>query len=129
MQRGTGSTSAWGGGSEMKTTVFLLLLVLTGAVAADERPSRFFLRAERFSFMPSQIKVAADKPVELVVTSEDTQHGFWIRKLGINHIIPARGKGELKLTLPPLKPGTYIFECSRACGAGHNMMRGRIKVE
>lgn len=109
-----------------------LLLVLIGQGAAAppaQEPVRVHVRAERFSFTPSQIKVAEGRPVELTIASEDTQHGFWIRKLGMNRVIPARGKGELKLTLPPMKRGAYVFECSRACGAGHNMMRGSIKVE
>ncbi len=117
----------------MKRVLFFLALAAAGAatnqIGAEAGPLRVHIRAERFSFTPSQVKVDANKSVELVLSSEDTQHGFWIRKLGINQIIPARGKGELKVTLPPLKPGTYTFECSRACGAGHNMMRGTIKVE
>lgn len=107
----------------------VLALALAAPAAGQREPARVFVRAERFSFTPSQIKVAEGQPLELTIASEDTQHGFWIRKLGINQLIPARGKGELKLTLPPLKRGTYIFECSRACGAGHNMMRGVIKVQ
>ena len=107
----------------------LLLMVGQAGAQAVAPPAHAFVRAERFSFRPSQIKVAAGQPLELTVASEDTQHGFWIRKLGTNRLIPARGKGELKLTLPPMKRGSYVFECSRACGAGHNMMRGVIKVE
>ncbi len=111
--------------------VLLLIFVLGQATPAQptREPARAHLRAERFSFTPSQIKVAEGQPLELTIASEDTQHGFWIRKLGINQLIPARGKGELKLTIPPMKRGAYTFECSRACGAGHNMMRGVIKVE
>ena len=107
--------------------IFLYLMLLLGQGAAE--PAKAHVRAERFSFSPSRIKVAEGRPLELTLSSEDTQHGFWIRKLGVNQLIPARGKGELKVTLPPMKRGTYVFECSRACGAGHNMMRGSIKVE
>ncbi len=107
--------------------IALYLMFLLGQ--AGREPARAYVRAERFSFTPSQIKVAEGQRLELTIASEDTQHGFWIRKLGINRMIPARGKGELKLTLPPMERGSYVFECSRACGAGHNMMRGTIKVE
>jgi len=111
--------------------VLLLILVFVQAAptAPAREPAHVHLRAERFSFTPSQIKMAEGQPLELTIASEDTQHGFWIRKLGINQLIPARGKGELKLTIPPMKRGAYTFECSRACGAGHNMMRGVIKVK
>ena len=97
-------------------------------VCLGQQPQRVHVRAERFSFAPSQIKVKVGQPVELVLSSEDTQHGFLIRKLGVDQEIPARGKGENRVALPPLERGDYVFECSRACGAGHNMMRGVIKA-
>ena len=85
--------------------------------------------AERFSFVPSQIKVKAGTVVEFRIHSEDTNHGFRIPAAGINEVIPKRGKGELKVTFHAEKPGRYEFECSKPCGAGHNMMRGVIVVE
>ena len=109
--------------------LLLFLLGQAGPEPAEPEPKRVYLRAERFSFTPSRIKLQKGQPLELTIVSEDTQHGFWIRKLGINYLIPARGKGELKLKFPPLERGQYVFECSRACGAGHNLMRGVIKVK
>ena len=53
--------------------------------------------AERFSFTPSQIKVATGTIVEIVAESEDTTHGFHLADAGIDEQIPARGKGELRL--------------------------------
>jgi cytochrome c oxidase subunit 2 len=85
--------------------------------------------AERFSFTPSLIKVKAGTIVELVAESEDTTHGFHLAGAGIDEQIPARGKGELRLRFEATEAGTYFFECSRPCGAGHNTMRGTILVE
>jgi cytochrome c oxidase subunit 2 len=85
--------------------------------------------AERFSFTPSQIKVATGTIVEIVAESEDTTHGFHLADAGIDEQIPARGKGELRLRFEASEAGTYFFECSRPCGAGHNTMRGTIIVE
>ena len=85
--------------------------------------------AERFSFTPSLIKVAAGTIVEIVAESEDTTHGFHLADAGIDEQIPARGKGELRLRFEATEAGTYFFECSRPCGAGHNTMRGTIIVE
>jgi cytochrome c oxidase subunit 2 len=87
------------------------------------------LTAERFSFTPSLIKVAAGTIVEVVAESEDTTHGFHLADAGIDEQIPARGKGELRLRFEATQAGTYFFECSRPCGAGHNTMRGTIIVE
>jgi len=67
--------------------------------------------------------------VEIVAESEDTSHGFHLPDAGIDTQIPARGKGELRLRFEATQPGTYFFECSRPCGAGHNTMRGTIVVE
>jgi len=85
--------------------------------------------AERFSFTPSRMKVAAGTIVEIVAESEDTTHGFHLADAGIDEQIPARGKGELRLRFAATQAGTYFFECSRPCGAGHNTMRGTIIVE
>ena len=85
--------------------------------------------AERFSFAPSVIRVARGHRVEITLTSEDTFHGFRIAGAGINKVIPARGRGSLKVNFDAREPGTYTFECSRPCGAGHTLMRGVIIVE
>ena len=44
-------------------------------------------------------------------------------------IIPKRGKGAATITFQPPKPGRYIFECSKLCGAGHAFMRGTLIAE
>ena len=85
--------------------------------------------AERFNFTPSRIKVATGTIVEIVAESEDTTHGFHLADAGLDEQIPARGRGELRLRFEATQAGTYFFECSRPCGAGHNTMRGTIIVE
>jgi cytochrome c oxidase subunit 2 len=97
---------------------------------AAERPvQRIRVTAERFSFTPSRIKVKTGAIVEIVGESADTSHGFHLADAGIDTEIPARGKGELRLRFEAAEAGTYFFECSRPCGAGHNTMRGTIVVE
>ena len=85
--------------------------------------------AERFNFTPSQIKVKAGTRLEITLTSDDTFHGFRIPSANINQIIPARGRGSVKVMFDAREKGSYAFECSRPCGAGHTMMRGVIIVE
>jgi cytochrome c oxidase subunit 2 len=87
------------------------------------------ISAERFSFSPSRIKVKQGALIELVVTSEDTDHGFRIPAAGIDAAVPQQGKGELRVRFLAREKGEFAFECSRPCGAGHNMMRGVIVVE
>jgi cytochrome c oxidase subunit 2 len=85
--------------------------------------------AERFTFVPSQIKLKQGEVVELRIRSLDTNHGFRIREAGVNVIVPKRGKGDARILFRALKKGVFPFECSKACGAGHTIMRGRVVVE
>ena len=117
--------------------VFLLLVVSclavsarTGATApAQEKPQVVEIDAERFSFSPSEIRVKAETPVEFRLRSDDTDHGFRIIGTDINLTIPKRGKGTATVTFTPPKPGRYVFECSKVCGAGHSFMRGTLIAE
>jgi len=116
--------------------VVLLGFLLTSAGSAvrtqdgSQQPAvEIRVMAERFSFTPSRITVAKGTIVEIVAESEDTTHGFHLADAGLDEQIPARGKGELRLRFEATEPGTYFFECSRPCGAGHNTMRGTIVVE
>jgi cytochrome c oxidase subunit 2 len=86
------------------------------------------ITAERFSFTPSEVKVAHGATIEFVLKSEDTSHGFRILGQSIDQAIPKRGRGQVTVAFTPPEPGTYVFECSRMCGAGHSFMRGVIRV-
>ena len=102
------------------------LLALTGNVVAQERQVVQIV-AERFTFTPSRIEVAVGTTVEIHIRSEDTDHGFHIVG-GRNVIIPKRRQGEAVVVFEADEPGTYRFECSKLCGAGHNFMKGEIIV-
>ena len=114
-----------------KLTFTVVLAAL--AVAQDAPPRKpdktVHIVAERFSFTPSRIKVKQGQEVEFVVISEDTDHGFRIPAANIDGAIPQQGRGELRVRFLAREKGKYTFECSRPCGAGHNLMRGTIVVE
>ena len=84
--------------------------------------------AERFTFTPSEIRVKAGTPMEIRLTSEDTMHGFRIIGTEVDVTIPKRARGVALVTFRP-EVGTYTFECSELCGAGHSFMRGVIIAE
>ena len=109
--------------------VVLMWVLMALLLAAGAPVKVVHMTAERFSFTPSQIKVKVGTVVEFRIASEDTNHGFRIAEAGINEVIPKRGKGELKVRFTAEKPGRYEFECSKPCGAGHNIMRGVVIVE
>jgi len=98
--------------------------------AGHEKPDRVInVVAERFTFVPSQIKLRQGEVVELRIRSLDTNHGFLIREADVNVIVPKRGKGDARILFRAQRKGVFPFECSKACGAGHTMMRGSIVVE
>ena len=108
----------------------VVITAITVQPGAPQQPERRVIRvnAERFSFTPSRIEIEAGEDVEIRLTSDDTSHGFRIRGLDTNVTVPKRGKGEISVPLKVDKPGRYLFECSRMCGAGHNFMRGELVV-
>ena len=116
----------------MRYFASLLLCILlcaqepTKAVKPDKVVS---ITAERFTFSPSKVKLKQGMVVEFVITSDDTDHGFRIPGANIDAAIPQQGKGELRIRFVAKEKGVFPFECSRACGAGHNLMRGTIVVE
>jgi cytochrome c oxidase subunit 2 len=92
-------------------------------------PQVVTISAERFSFTPSEFRVKAGQPVEIRLRSDDTDHGFRILDTDVNVIVPKRGRGEVTVVFAPPKPGRYVFECSKLCGAGHSFMRGTLIAE
>jgi len=104
-------------------------LVSLGAQRTDSQsPRTVRITAERFMFTPAEVSVAPGTDIEFRLTSEDTAHGFRILGQSIDMTIPKRGRGEATVRFTPPGPGTYVFECSRMCGAGHSFMRGTITV-
>ena len=116
--------------SKLTQVVVLASLALAAQDAPPRKPDRTIsIVAERFSFSPSRIKLKQGQEVEFVITSEDTDHGFRIPAANIDGAIPQQGRGELRVRFLAREKGKYTFECSRPCGAGHNLMRGTIVVE
>ena len=121
------------------TLTIILLLVLSygqegptqsGSTTSQSREiQKVRVVAERFNFTPSKIKVKEGTLLEITLTSDDTFHGFRMPSAKINQVIPARGRGSVKVVFDAKEKGSYAFECSRPCGAGHTMMRGVIIVE
>ena len=114
-------------GGSIACAVLLVILAPLCASSQDRKVIR--VTAERFTFTPSHVKVKRGTVVEFRLRSEDTNHGFRIVGSNTNVIIPKRGRGEATLVFVAEKPGSYTFECSKMCGAGHAFMRGLITVE
>ncbi len=107
-----------------------LLLISIAALAQERKPDKVItIAAERFTFNPSKVTVKQGEVIEFVLTSDDTDHGFRIPAAGIDVAIPPSNRGEARVRFVATQKGTFTFECSRPCGAGHNLMRGTIVVK
>jgi cytochrome c oxidase subunit II len=116
----------------MKLWVVLLAAgsLLPGQDDSQRKPDRVVsIAAERFTFNPSKVTLKQGELVEFVLTSDDTDHGFRIPSAGIDVAIPPQGQGETRVRFIAKEKGKFAFECSRPCGAGHNLMRGTIEVK
>jgi cytochrome c oxidase subunit 2 len=106
----------------------MLTIALPGSAFDGQDKRVIRVTAERFSFTPSRIEIDPGEEVEVRIKSDDTSHGFRIVGTDTDVTIPKRGKGDIVVPLKFDKPGRYVFECSRMCGAGHNFMRGEVIV-
>jgi plastocyanin/cytochrome c553 len=83
--------------------------------------------AESGGWSPSAIQAQVGVPLHLRLTSDDVMHSFAIGQSDMLPMDIAPGK-MTDLTLTFDKPGTYIYYCTRWCGANHWRMRGTIEV-
>ena len=114
--------------------LFFTILMITAWLPAGEntgrKPDRVIsIAAERFTFNPSKITLKEGDLVEFVISSDDTDHGFHIPGTTIDVAIPQQGKGEVRVRFIAKRKGRFVYECSRPCGAGHNLMRGTLIVK
>jgi len=113
----------------MKFLKVLFVIGLAFGQDSERKPDRVVnILAERFTFNPSRITVKQGELVEFVLSSDDTDHGFKIPAAGLDVAIPQQGLGEARVRFVAKEKGTFPFECSRACGAGHHLMRGTLVV-
>jgi cytochrome c oxidase subunit 2 len=72
------------------------------------------------------LHIPANRPVDVLVTTEDVIHAFWVPRLaGKVDAIPGRTN---RLRLEADMPGTLSGTCAEFCGIGHAGMRFEVIV-
>lgn len=72
------------------------------------------------------LHVEVNKPVKLIMTSEDVIHSFYVPAFRIHtDLLPGRYTTQW---FTPSKVGTYRLMCSEYCGTGHGVMGGEVVV-
>ena len=72
------------------------------------------------------LHVALNRPVRLVMTSQDVIHGFFVPAFRLKQdVLPGR---YVTLWFDPDKPGRYRLYCSQFCGTDHAEMGGAVTV-
>jgi cytochrome c oxidase subunit 2 len=73
-----------------------------------------------------ELHVPADRPVELVMTSQDVIHSLSIPDFRVKQdVLPGR---YTTLWFTANRPGEYHLFCTQYCGAAHSHMVGRVVV-
>ena len=72
------------------------------------------------------LHVPVNRPIRLMMTSEDVIHDFAVPAFRIKHdVLPGRYE---EMWFRADVPGTYDLFCTRFCGTDHSQMRGQIVV-
>ncbi|RDE09715.1 cytochrome c oxidase subunit II [Pelagibacterium lacus] len=72
------------------------------------------------------LHIPAGAPVDIVVTSGDVVHSFWVPRLaGKIDAIPGH-RNVIRIQAD--RPGTYEGVCAEFCGDGHTTMRFRVEA-
>ncbi len=73
------------------------------------------------------LHVPVNKPVRLIMTSEDVLHSFYIPSMRLKQdVIPGR---YVDLNFTPTTPGKYVVFCAEYCGRDHSGMLGDLYVD
>ncbi|MCJ8011166.1 cupredoxin domain-containing protein [Paenibacillus sp. KQZ6P-2] len=93
------------------------------STSAGDYTTEVTVNAKSFEFSPSEIKVKKGDKVKLTLKNTDGAHGLEIPEFNVN----LQKNGSVIFEAD--KAGTFDFDCSVMCGAGHSNMKGKLIVE
>ena len=93
----------------MRNLLVLISLVVAAAfVPVELRAQEFTITIKNHRFTPSELKVPANKRIQLTVVNDDpTPEEFESKEMKVEKVIPGKSKGVIRLG--PLAPGRYPF--------------------
>jgi cytochrome c oxidase subunit II len=94
---------------------------------AEETARVVSITAKRYEFTPNVVTLKKGETVVLELSSEEVQHGFYVRGLKVDEDIHPGQK--TRVTITPDKAGTFDTICDHICGPGHKNMKMTIVVE
>jgi cytochrome c oxidase subunit 2 len=92
-----------------------------------ERTYEAVILGQAWQFIPNEIRVPVGAEVTFTATSVDVIHGLDIQGTRLNMmLIP----GQIsRNTYTFREPGEHLIICHEYCGAGHQLMYGKVVVE
>jgi len=104
-----------------------LPLVIALAPEAAHSTRTIDVKLSRYAFSPERIEIRLGEQVRLNFVSLDRAHGFQVKELGLNALIPGGGR-TVTVELTPKEAGTFEIACSEYCGTGHGRMKAWLIV-
>jgi Cupredoxin-like domain len=91
-----------------RTLVLIGVALFLGIGAAAAQTDDYVVTIKDHRFNPTEIKVPANKRVQITVVNEDpTPEEFESKEMKVEKVIPGKSKGVVRIG--PLKPGRYPF--------------------
>ncbi len=132
----TGLEIVW---TAIPTVLVVAMSVFSGIVLIQiedvENPRRVEVVTQQFAWnfrdpeldrRSGELVLQVDQPVELVLTSRDVIHSFWVPEFRMKQdAVPGI---ETRTVITPTKEGTFPVICTELCGLGHAAMRARARV-
>jgi cytochrome c oxidase subunit II len=111
-------------------TLYLLglLLALVAGCAPTPAPTRTVkVVMKKYAILPAEIRIRQGETVQFEVVTQDVQHGFTVRELGLNE--PVNPGKPASFVYTAAKKGTFTIECGILCGFGHDDMQAKLIIE
>lgn len=106
---------------------FLVWACFMGLAVSVSAEARFFeVRAKKFSYSPSIIRVKRGDEVTIRLVSTDVTHGLYLDGYGVDARAHPGQEGTVSFVAD--RAGRFSFRCSVTCGEFHPFMVGYLVV-